>query len=195
MMESDTRTRLLDAAQDLVQRVGANAMSYQHLADVVGIRKASIHHHFPTKSDLLCALIDRYHDTFMGAIGHIVAGRGDGASQFRRYCGLFEATVAQRGQQRACPCGMLGAEIATLAPAAAARLQRFYRANAEALGALLERGRSDGSLRFGGDARALAGAVFALLEGAMLVARVDGGPAAMRSHIRQLERLLGADGS
>jgi len=54
---SHTRTRILDTAQDLVQRIGANAMSYQHISEAVGIRKASIHHHFPKKEDLLEALI------------------------------------------------------------------------------------------------------------------------------------------
>jgi TetR/AcrR family transcriptional regulator, transcriptional repressor for nem operon len=43
MSETDTRTLILDAAQDLIQRLGANAVSYQHLSEAVGIRKASIH--------------------------------------------------------------------------------------------------------------------------------------------------------
>src|SRR3712207_7018673 len=46
------RDRLLDVAQELVQRVGANAMSYQDLSKALGITKASIHYHFPTKADL-----------------------------------------------------------------------------------------------------------------------------------------------
>ncbi len=38
---SDTRTKILNVADDLVQRVGLNAMSYKHISDAVGIRKAS----------------------------------------------------------------------------------------------------------------------------------------------------------
>jgi TetR/AcrR family transcriptional repressor of nem operon len=41
-----------DVAQELVQTVGANAMSYQHISKAVGIRKASIHHHFPARSEV-----------------------------------------------------------------------------------------------------------------------------------------------
>src|SRR5689334_9607965 len=47
MARKDTKTAIMDAAQELIQRGGANAMSYQDISEAVGIRKASIHHHFP----------------------------------------------------------------------------------------------------------------------------------------------------
>lgn len=192
----DTKDRVLDAAQDLVQRIGANAMSYQHLSDAVGIKKASIHHHFPTKDDLLAALIERYHTSFLGIVRRIAAAPGSGARQLKCYAALFEATLAESDGSaadapRACPCGMLGAEIATLAPAAAARLRAFYRDNADLLAEILQRGRADGSLAFRGEPRELAWLVFSLLEGGLFVARVDGGLDRFRRLARQLERLLG----
>ncbi|MCD4689251.1 MAG: TetR/AcrR family transcriptional regulator, partial [Desulfuromonadaceae bacterium] len=52
----DTKRHILDVAEDLIQRVGLNAMSYKHISDAVGIRKASIHHHFPKKDNLIDAL-------------------------------------------------------------------------------------------------------------------------------------------
>jgi TetR/AcrR family transcriptional repressor of nem operon len=192
MADVDTRTRLLDAAQDLVQRVGANAMSYQHLSDAVGIRKASIHHHFPTKSDLLVALIERYHDDFLGLVDGLIAEGRDGADRLRRYMGLFEATLRRDACEKACPCGMLGAEVATLEPRAAARLRRFYEANDDRLATILAAGRADGSLRFEGEPATLARTLFAALEGAMLVARVDGGLKQFKKIAGQLRSLAGA---
>lgn len=50
MKEVDTKTQILDVAQDLIQRLGVNGMSYQDISEVVGIRKASIHTHFPKKT-------------------------------------------------------------------------------------------------------------------------------------------------
>src|SRR5215510_2912589 len=100
MSEADTRTLILDAAQDLVQRLGANAVSDQHLSEAVGIRKASIHYYFPAKEDLLEAKHDK-----------------------------------------ACLCGMLGAELASLGDEAAKGIRRFYKANQERLASILERGR------------------------------------------------------
>lgn len=192
MTDTDTRTRLLDAAQDLVQRVGANAMSYRDLSEAVGIRKASIHYHFPAKSDLLVALIERYHERFLGVVDGIVAAGADGADRLRRYVGLFEATLRRDSCEKACPCGMLGAEVATLEPAAADRLRKFYAANNDRLAAILRSGREDGSLRFEGAPAPLARTLFAALEGAMLVTRVEGGWKQFREIAGQLLALAGA---
>jgi hypothetical protein len=67
MPEKDTRTAIMDAAQDLIQRMGANAMSYQHISDAVGIRKASIHYHFaaelPPCPQMSCFAVARNGDT------------------------------------------------------------------------------------------------------------------------------------
>ena len=60
MLATDTKTAIMDAAQELIQRGGVNAMSYQHISDAIGIRKASIHHHFPTKDSLIEAVLQRY---------------------------------------------------------------------------------------------------------------------------------------
>ena len=191
MADSDTRDRILDAAQDLVQRVGANAMSYQHLSDAVGIRKASIHHHFPGKSDLLVALITRYRHDFLRLVDQI-ADRPNlsGATKLARYVKLFEATLQENACEKACPCGMLGAEVATLEPRAAAKLKEFYDDNRTRLAEILEAGRSDRSLRFAGSAEVMAWTVFAFLEGAMLVARVDGGARRFRESVDAFVRML-----
>jgi TetR/AcrR family transcriptional repressor of nem operon len=190
--DQDTRTRLLDAAQEMVQRVGANAMSYGDLSDAVGIRKASIHHHFPAKSDLLLALITRYNEHFHKQLEAIRSSKGTGAAKVARYGKLFEATLQQDACEKACPCGMLGAEISTLAPDAAAELRRFYRSNAEAVAAMLEEGKRDGSLRFDGSSLETAWVLFTMLEGAMLVCRAEGGVELFRAVFRQFQRLVAA---
>ena len=58
--DMDTRTALLDAAENVVRMRGYDGFSYADLAGAVGIRKASIHHHFPAKQDLATAIVARY---------------------------------------------------------------------------------------------------------------------------------------
>ena len=53
----DTRAALLDAAERLIRERGYAGVSYADLAGLVGVRKASIHHHFPGKADLALALL------------------------------------------------------------------------------------------------------------------------------------------
>src|SRR5690242_12000211 len=189
MTEADTRTLILDAAQDLIQRLGANAVSYQHLSDAVGIRKASIHYHFPAKQDLLEALIARYHAYFIGLVDRIVATESDPVRMLDRYIGLFEATLREGRHDKACLCGMLGAELASLGDEAVRGIRRFYRANQERLAAILQRGRDAGVFRFRGDPAGLAGLIFAALEGAILLVRAEGGPKRFRTLADELCRL------
>lgn len=47
-----TRDRLLNEASLLMRMRGYSAFSYADLSKIIGITKASIHHHFPTKDML-----------------------------------------------------------------------------------------------------------------------------------------------
>ncbi len=186
MASDDTKQRLLDVAQDLVQRVGANAMSYQDLSAAVGIRKASIHYHFPTKTDLLVAMIDRYHERFMAVVEAGEASASTGRARLEAYMEAFAATLHEDDCAKACACGMLGAEIATLAPEVASRLRHFYTVNEAALERMLASGIEDGTLAFAGEVAGLAKLIFAALEGGMLVARAEGGLERFQATTRQM---------
>ena len=54
------KDQILEVATELVQTRGYNAFSYQDLSDRLGITKASIHHHFPSKEDLGIAVAEKY---------------------------------------------------------------------------------------------------------------------------------------
>ena len=61
---TDTATKILDVGQELIQTRGYSAMSFQDIAEQVGIKKPSVIHHFPSKTKLGVAIIQRYRDTF-----------------------------------------------------------------------------------------------------------------------------------
>jgi TetR/AcrR family transcriptional repressor of nem operon len=52
------RTRILDAALPLVSELGATGTSMRRLATACGLNIATIYHYFPSKADLLRALIE-----------------------------------------------------------------------------------------------------------------------------------------
>jgi TetR/AcrR family transcriptional repressor of nem operon len=185
-----TKDAILDTAQSLVQSLGANAMSYQDISQAVGIRKASIHHHFATKEDLLVALVDRYSEYFFSVVDRIIASRKNGLGKLRDYIGLFEATIRGGQLEKACPMGMLGAEIRSIGGGPAERVKTFYLRNDQRLAVILGEGLKDGSLQFSGSTTVIAGLVFALLEGAMLIARGRGDGDHFRAVSDQLLRML-----
>ena len=64
MKENSTRERILDSAQALAQARGFNAFSYADIATELGVKKASIHYHFPSKQNLETQLLERYRESF-----------------------------------------------------------------------------------------------------------------------------------
>jgi TetR/AcrR family transcriptional repressor of nem operon len=190
MPSKDTKTAIMDTAQDLIKSGGANAMSYQDIRDAVGIRKASIHHHFPTKDDLIQAVIERYADYIFDLMDEIFASKLDPAAKLRKYAALFEATLSEGKCDKACLFAMLGAELSSLGSPSAAGVRRFYRENEVRLARVIEEGRDKGQFHFKGDARRVAAMFFALLEGGALIARAEGGPKRLHAMTEQALKLL-----
>ena len=54
------REEILDAAAELFTSLGYASTSTRRIADAVGVRPASLYHHFATKDDILDALLDRH---------------------------------------------------------------------------------------------------------------------------------------
>ncbi len=190
MPKPDTKGKILDAAQDSIQRVGANAMSYQDISEAVGIQKASIHYHFPTKEKLIEALIERYSERFFSLVQSIVDSELSPETKLRRYGLLFETMLSEGERGKVCLCGILGAELGTLGPVAADNIRRFFKENEKRLAEILDEGREQNVFKFEGDSRSMAILVFCLLEGAMLVVRADEGTQRYSAIMRQMIRLV-----
>ncbi len=174
MRRTNTREHLLDAAQELVQTRGYNAFSYRDLALQIGIRTASIHHHFPAKDDLCRVLMARYRERFAEELAQILARpRLDPLKQLRAYIKLFRNTL--ESGDRLCLCGMLASDLYGLSEDAVEEVRGFVIDNQDWLGQLLTNGRKTASMEFQGTAEAEASFLFASLEGALLVSRTQGG--------------------
>jgi TetR/AcrR family transcriptional repressor of nem operon len=190
--ERNTRERILDVGQDLVQRRGINGMSFQDLSDAVGIRKASVHHHFASKTDMVTALLERYRSEFGREVGLILKSRKPAAAKLKAYFGLFTDTLEQPGNNKGCLCGMLAAELLSLEAENVEQVRGFFRENYRSIEQILNEGRSDASLPFARKTETMARLVFSALEGALLVARCDGGPRSMKVALESLLVLLSA---
>jgi AcrR family transcriptional regulator len=53
----DLRRSLLDAARVMIREDGIEALSLRKLADVVGVSRTALYHHFENKNDLVCAIV------------------------------------------------------------------------------------------------------------------------------------------
>ena len=171
---SSTASRVLDAAERLVQVRGFNGFSYADIAAELQITKASLHYHFATKADLGEALINRYSTRFFEALAEVDAVGAAAPAKLAAYAKLYADVLSE---QRMCLCGMLAAEYPTLPQPMQAAVVGFFDHNERWLEAVLEQGRDEGSLAFTGPAAGTARMVVGGLEGAMLVTRPYGGAA------------------
>ena len=121
-----TADRILDVAEHLVQVRGFNAFSYADVSKAVGIQKASLHHHFATKTDLGVALIDRYRRGFSAALAAIEARSERAVERLERYIELYRTVLRKR---RMCMCGMLAADVDTLPEPMRERVAEFFAEN------------------------------------------------------------------
>ena len=173
-MPTDTRTQLLTEAETIVRRVGYAGFSYADLADRVGLRKASIHHHFPTKEDLGVALVEGYTARFMAALEDAAATHPAAPDRLRAYADLHRAGLADGV---CCLCGVLAAELAGLPERVRIGLRRFFSVATTWLIATIAEGQGARTLRPELDAAAQAASVVAMFQGALLVASAQGSAA------------------
>jgi TetR/AcrR family transcriptional regulator, transcriptional repressor for nem operon len=181
--EPGTAERCLDIAERLVQLRGFNNFSYADIARELEISTASLHYHFPGKAELGHALIVRYTERFLAALGHIDDDHSDAHAKLKAYAGLYADVLRD---QRMCLCGILAAEYQTLPQPMREAVTHFFDENQKWLVAVLTQGQADHTLRITGPTDELAHTIISTLEGAMLVARPYSDPDIFHSTTRHL---------
>jgi TetR/AcrR family transcriptional repressor of nem operon len=166
---SATAMRVVDVAESLVQAHGYNGFSYDDVAQLVGIKKPSIHHHFPKKEELVAVVAQRYTHRFREALLSIEGLHAKAPDRLRAYAALFEQTFAK--DRRLCVCGMLGAEADSLPDLVASEVERFFKTNIDWLTMVVADGQRNAQISNKSSAQALAEAFLCVMEGAMMVGR------------------------
>jgi TetR/AcrR family transcriptional regulator, transcriptional repressor for nem operon len=165
----DTRTALLNAAEHAVRARGYDGFSYADLATAVGIRKASIHHHFPTKAELALVLIERYCANFFATLEQITASHSTAGAQLAAYIAVCRAALS--GGDEMCLCVAFCTGRDHLTAAVLAKLDDYHFVSVRWLTDVFTTGKADGSITGIVNADDEAHACLAQMEGAQLVAR------------------------
>lgn len=179
----DRSQQILDVAQDLIQTRGFNAFSYADIARSLKLTKASLHYHYPSKTDLGHSLIQRYERRFLRALEDIDARGGTMTDRLYGFVAIFAEELSA---SHMCLCGMLAAEFETLPRPMQAALEHYFEVTEAWLTAVLEQGRRQGEFGFDDPAREVAQFVISSLEGAMILARSHGVQDRFHAAARQL---------
>ncbi len=162
-----TKDLLLAEAEALLRTRGYAAFSYADLSTRVGIRKASIHHHFATKEDLGGVLIDNYLVRFEEALKEILAQESKAEVRLERYAHFFVTSMIDGMLPL---CGALSAEMAVLPQSIQERVHRFFRLHLDWVEEVIRAGVATKELGADVDPGTTAMLILSTLEGASFVA-------------------------
>ncbi|MBD9648738.1 TetR/AcrR family transcriptional regulator [Ensifer sp. ENS09] len=190
-MVSDTHERILDAAERLMVSRGYNAFSYADISAELGVGKATIHHHFPTKADLATAVLARYRKNNRRSVEGLFAAVSDPVARLEAYVGYWEDCIAKQ-HTPFCIGALLASEIPALPDSVVAQVRGHFSDLSGWLGAAIEDGVTSGHLKAAHGPKAEAETLMATVHGAMLAARVAGSDPAVFSAIARpaLDRLV-----
>ena len=164
-MSSSSKESILAAAKRTAQAHGYSGLNFRDLADQVGIKAASIYHHFPSKADLGAAVARRYWEDTAAQLDAMLAETSNPVRCLRRYPDVFRRSL--ENGNRMCLCSFMAAEYDDLPEAVKKEVQTFADVNVAWLGKVL----SAAAVVNSGESEQRARAIFAAVAGAQLMAR------------------------
>ena len=183
-----TRERILDSAQRLTQTRSFHGFSFQDIADEVGVRKASLYHHFESKDDVAVAMLKRAAD-WVGAELKKVEGR-EPRERLEAYFDVF-GQIHGRGK-RMCPGGSFAAVFDAVSSPVQTSVHRFAKMHLDWLEDVVRDGAGQGQFTIGDQRpRDVAAQIAAAVQGALLVERLSSDPHVLAVVVEGMRRYLG----
>jgi len=164
-MSTSSKEAVLAAARRTAQAHGYGGLNFRDLADEVGIKAASIYHHFPSKADLGAAVARRYWEDTAAHLESMLAEASDPVRCLRQYPDVFRKSL--ESDNRMCLCSYMAAEYDDLPEVVKREVQAFADVNV----AWLSRALAAAAVVKPEESEQRARAIFAAVAGAQLIAR------------------------
>lgn len=162
------KSRIESVAHKTVQRTGLKSLSFRTLGAEVGVKSSSVHYHFPEKSDLAEALINRFRNDFLKSLHDLSEQSPTAQASIRQFSQIF---VEQYNKKKMCFTGMMAAEVENLSDANRKSLNALIDGVHVWLTAEFERAADEVTVNL--PASTLANSLFASLQGALLMDRAQ----------------------
>jgi TetR/AcrR family transcriptional repressor of nem operon len=164
-MTTNSKEAILATARQIAQAHGYNGLNFRDLADQVGIKAASIYHHFPSKARLGAAIARRYWEDTESELETLLNDAADPISALREYPKIFRRSL--ESDNRLCLCSFMSAEYDDLPKEVTAEVQTFSNVNV----AWISKALVAAGVARPVNSEARARAIFAAVAGAQLMAR------------------------
>lgn len=192
----DARTRLLEAACDVVRQKGFAATSVDDLCQEAGVTKGAFFHHFKTKEALGVAAANHWAETtsalFANASFHEL---DDPLDRVLAYLDLRKGIIGGEVFEFTCLVGTMTQEVHESAPAIRDACAESIFGHAATLEADIKAARQQRGIDADWTAESLARHTQAVLQGGFILAKATGDPELAREsvdHLRNyIEQLFG----
>lgn len=189
----DTATKILDLGEMLIQTRGFNGFSYNDIAKELGIKKASIHYHYPSKTDLGRAAIERYLNMMDEAMNK--AGRDAQHSPETSSWSLLEFYFSSyfkfaNTPDKVCLSGALAGDFLALPEDMKTSVVQFFDAHQKWITNVVQRGQKSGEFTKNVAAKSFAQFLFNGLQGALLIKRATADMAQLNSVVSSAKQIL-----
>ncbi|KAF1014965.1 MAG: hypothetical protein GAK31_02452 [Stenotrophomonas maltophilia] len=186
---SPKAAEILAHARSLLESGGYNSFSYADIAAHVHISKASIHHHFPSKVDLVREVVTRYRAEARQGLSVLQRQLNDPLGELNAYADYWSTCIVG-GTSSFCIGAMLAAELPSIPGEVAVEVRGHFEDLSSWLASTLQRGVAKGQFRLQGSAEVEARVFMSSVHGAMLAARGLGDPHAFEPLVRvSIDRL------
>lgn len=167
---SQKANEIISYTRQLLTSGGYRSFSFADIAEKVNIRKASIHHHFPGKADLVRAVVVQYREEAQTGLQELSRTLDNPVAELQAYADYWSACIKE-GSAPFCICAILAAELPGLPPEVAAEVSGHFADISGWLEAILRRGESAKVFQLRGTPSSEANQMMATVYGAMLAAR------------------------
>lgn len=180
MSSVDAQPQYSPKAQEIIQRTnellasgGYNGFSYADIAELVDVRKASIHHHFPAKVDLVKATVAQHRQAMRQGLHSLKESIPDPYARLVAYS-RYWADCIQESNPPICICALLAAELPTIPAEVAEEVTGHFNDLQAWLAQTMTEGATKGVMRLTEAPAGEAAMFMASIHGAMLSARATG---------------------
>lgn len=164
---------IIRRANELLASGGYNGFSYADIAELVDVRKASIHHHFPAKVDLVKATVAQHREATRRGLRALDESTPDAFARLLAYS-RYWADCIQASNPPICICALLAAELPAVPAEIADEVKVHFNDLHAWIGRTLMQGVEQGNMRLNDTPTAEASVFMASIHGAMLSARATG---------------------
>ena len=177
---STAREKLIETGSHLFYTRGYNSVGVQEICEAAGINKGSFYHFFPSKKDLVLAIIQSHERYILDHLHEVFSREGTVNEKFQRFfdsifkraCQIKEACG---GVFPGCPVGNLALELTTLDEEIQQRVRRCFRKIESLFANTIREGKGRGECQ-GVDPEATARALVAYFQGMTLLAKTENSP-------------------